>query len=58
VGCGLDSSSTEQGPLAGSHQHGIEYLGSIKNGQFLDKLSDLSACQEGLCSMELVSYSV
>jgi hypothetical protein len=42
--------------VAGSCEHGDEPSGSIKCEEFLDYLSVLSASQEGLCSMELVSY--
>jgi hypothetical protein len=33
-GCGLDSSGSEQGPVAGSFEHGKEPSGSIKGGEF------------------------
>jgi hypothetical protein len=42
--------------VAGSCEHGNEPSGSIKCGEFLDYLSVLLASQEGLCSMELVSF--
>jgi hypothetical protein len=42
--------------VAGSCEHGNEPSGSIKCGEFLDKLSVLLASQEGLCSMDLVSW--
>jgi hypothetical protein len=42
--------------VAGSCEHGDEPSGSIKCGEFLDYLSVPLAFQEGLCSMELVSY--
>jgi hypothetical protein len=42
--------------VAGSFEHGNEPSGSIKCGEFFDWLSVLLASQEGLCSMELVSY--
>jgi hypothetical protein len=41
--------------VAGSCEHGNERSGSIKCGEFLDKLSVLLDFQEELCSMELVS---
>jgi hypothetical protein len=41
--------------VAGPCEHGNEPSGSIKCGEFLDKLSVLLASQEGLCFMELVS---
>jgi hypothetical protein len=44
--------------VAGSCEHGNEPLGSIKCGEFLDWLSVLLVCQEGLCFMELVSYKL
>jgi hypothetical protein len=34
--CGLDSSGSEQGPVAGSCEHGNEPSGSVKVGEFLD----------------------
>jgi hypothetical protein len=43
--------------VAGSCENGNEPSGSIKCGEFLDYLSVLLASQEGLCSMELVSYN-
>jgi hypothetical protein len=42
--------------VAGSCGHGNEPSDTIKCGEFLDWLSVLLASQEGLCSMELVSY--
>jgi hypothetical protein len=42
--------------VAGCCEHGDEPPGSIECGEFLDYLSVLVASQEGLCSMELVSY--
>jgi hypothetical protein len=42
--------------VIGSCEHGNEPLGSTKCREFLEKLSVLSASQEGLCSMELGSY--
>jgi hypothetical protein len=33
-GCGLDSSGSEYGPVAGSCKHGDEPSGSIKGGEF------------------------
>jgi hypothetical protein len=41
--------------VASSYEDGDEPLGSIKCGEFLDKLSILLVSQGGLCSMELVS---
>jgi hypothetical protein len=42
--------------VAGSYKHGNEPSGSIKDGEFLDQLTErLSASQEGLCSVELVN---
>jgi hypothetical protein len=43
--------------VVGSCEHGNEPSGTIKSGKFLDYLSVLLASQEGLCSMELVSYT-
>jgi hypothetical protein len=34
--CGLDSSVSEEGTVAGSCENENELLGSIKGGQFLD----------------------
>jgi hypothetical protein len=34
--CGLDASSSGQGPVAGSCEHGNERSGSVKGGIFLD----------------------
>jgi hypothetical protein len=44
--------------VAGSSEYGDGSSGSIKNGEFPDCLSVLLASQEGLCSMELVSWCV
>jgi hypothetical protein len=40
--------------VAGSCEHGNEPQDFIKDGKFLDHLSDLSASREILCSVELV----
>jgi hypothetical protein len=40
--------------VAGSCEHSNKTLGSIKCGEFLDKLGVLLAYLEGLCSMVLV----
>jgi hypothetical protein len=37
---GLDAYDLEQGPVAGSYEHGNEPSGSIKGGEFLDWLND------------------
>jgi hypothetical protein len=34
--CGLDSSGSGQGPMAGCCEHDNEPLGSVKGGEFLD----------------------
>jgi hypothetical protein len=34
--CGLDSSGSRQGPVAGCCEHGNEPSGSIKGGEFFD----------------------
>jgi len=34
--CGLNSSDSEQRPIAGPCQHGNELSGSIKGGEFFD----------------------
>jgi len=34
--CGLDPTGLGYGPMAGSLEHGNEYLGSIKGGEFFD----------------------
>jgi hypothetical protein len=36
VSCALDSSGSEQGPVAGSCEYGNEPSGCIKGGEFLD----------------------
>jgi hypothetical protein len=47
--CGLDSSGSEYGVVAGSCEHGNEV------GKFPDYLRDyLLASKEGLCSVELL----
>jgi hypothetical protein len=38
--CGLHSSGSEEGPVAGSCEHGNETSGSINGGEFLDQLSN------------------
>jgi hypothetical protein len=43
--------------MANSCEHGNESSGSVKCGEFLDYLSVLLGSQEGLCSVELVSFS-
>jgi hypothetical protein len=43
--CGLDSSGSGQGPVAGCCEHGNETSGSIKGGEFLLSAQQLSACQ-------------
>jgi hypothetical protein len=42
--------------VVSSCEHGDEPSGSIKCEEFPDYLSVLLASQEGLCSMELVSF--
>jgi hypothetical protein len=44
--------------VTGSCEDGNEPSGSIKCGEFLDYLNVLLASEEGLCSMELVSYRI
>jgi hypothetical protein len=44
--------------VAGSCEHSSEPSGSVKGGEFLDSLSVLLVSQEGLCSMDLVSYDM
>jgi hypothetical protein len=34
--CGVDSSGSGYGPMAGSREHGNEPLGSIEGGKFLE----------------------
>ena len=41
--------------MVGACEYGNELSGSIKCGEFLDKLQNQLASQEGLCSMEYVS---
>jgi len=36
----MDSCGSRQGPVAGCCEHDNELSGSIKGGEFLDKLSD------------------
>ena len=50
---GLKSSGSGQGQVAHSCGHVTNFLGSIKCEKFLDKLTKLSASQQGLCSMLL-----
>jgi hypothetical protein len=38
--CGLDSSGSVQGPVAGCCEHGHKHSGYIKGEEFLDKLTD------------------
>jgi len=38
--CGLDASGSGQGPVVGCCEHGNETSGSVKGGEFLDKLSN------------------
>jgi len=38
--CGLDLSSSGQGPVAGPFEHGNVLSDSIKAGEFLDYMSD------------------
>ena len=38
--------------MTGTYEYGNEVSGSIKCGEFLDKLQNQLASQEGLCSME------
>jgi hypothetical protein len=38
--CGLDSSDSGYGQVTDCCEHGNEPSGSIKGGEFLDKLSD------------------
>jgi hypothetical protein len=53
-GCGLDSSGSVEGPMAGSCEYGNEHSVSIKGGEFLDLLSVLLAFQKRL--LNGVSY--
>jgi hypothetical protein len=38
--CGLYSSGSGEGPVAGCCEHGDESSGTIKCGQFIDQLSN------------------
>jgi len=38
--------------MAGTYEYGDELSGSIKCREFLDKLQNQLASQEGLCAME------
>jgi hypothetical protein len=40
--------------VVGSCEHGNEPSGFIKSEELLEELSVVLACQEGLCSMQLV----
>ena len=44
--------------MAGSCVYGDEPLGSIKCGKFFEYLRTFLASLDGLCSMELVSYTL
>jgi hypothetical protein len=44
--------------VTGYSEQGIEHLYSIKDAEFVDQLSVLLAYEEGLSSMELVSYLI
>jgi hypothetical protein len=39
-GCELDSSGSGQGPVADSCEHGNETSDSVKDGEFIEYLSD------------------
>jgi hypothetical protein len=40
--CGLDASDSGYRPVAGSYEHGNELTGSIKGGELLDQLHEIS----------------
>jgi hypothetical protein len=46
----LDSSGFEQGPVAGSCEHGDEPSGSIEGGEFLDMLYIMELVKRIKCS--------
>jgi hypothetical protein len=50
-GCGLDSSGSRQGDVAGPFEHGHETVGSIKCGQISYRSNDILALEEGVCSL-------
>jgi hypothetical protein len=50
----LNSSGSGWGPVEDSSEHDNKHSGSIKDREFIDKLSVLLASQEGLCCIELV----
>jgi hypothetical protein len=54
---GINFSGSGEGQVAGSCECGNEPSGFIKRGISL-LAEDLLASQEGLCSMELVSYDI
>ena len=54
----LDGSDSGQGQVGGCCESGNEPSGSIKCGESLEYLRTSLASQEGLCSMELVSYNI
>jgi hypothetical protein len=47
--CGLDAPGSRQGPVVGCCELGNKHSGSIKGGEFLDKMRDYLAtpCSEG-----------
>lgn len=49
--CGLDSSSSEKGPVVGIYEHSKALLGSVRVQKVLDGVTHSS--QEWLCSTEL-----
>jgi hypothetical protein len=53
----VDLCGSGQGPEPASCEHCNESSGSIKGGEFLDRLCDL-AFQKGLCLMELVFLTI
>jgi len=55
--CPLDSFGSGKGAVAGSCVNSNEPSGSIKEGGFLYHPSDLSASQEGLCSLTSVKIN-
>jgi hypothetical protein len=53
-GRGLVSAGSEYGPVTGFCEHGNEPSGSIKDGEFLDLLSDHQLLKD--CSTALIMF--
>jgi hypothetical protein len=53
-GCRLGSSDSGRGQAAGCCQHGNETLDSIKDGEFLDKMSQCQLLKQGSAPCSLL----